>query len=104
MLSELSRQQWSDGSRALERESGDAVRYRQLCVLVDAITDELRKRLGTRFVLSELVEAYDGAEDWVRELVADSLPPEPRVGAVDVVLVLDAACDRYARGAGDYRP
>lgn len=104
MLSELSRQQWADAARALECEAVDPARYRQLCAIVDVVVDELRKRVGTSFTLDELLEAYDRADDWVRELVADSLPPEPRVSGADAVLVLDAAFHRYARGAGDYRP
>ena len=42
--------------------------------------------------------------DWAREVVADALPPEPRVGLADLTLVLDAACHVYARGASDYAP
>jgi hypothetical protein len=104
MLSELSRQQWSEGARALERETGDPARYRQLCELVDLVIDELRRRLGSHFTLDELAAVHDRADDWVRGLVADALPPEARVGPPDTVLVLDAACHRYASGAIDYRP
>jgi len=28
------------------------------------VSDELRKRLGTTFTLSELAEAYESVEDW----------------------------------------
>ena len=41
------RQQWEDGSRRLAGETGDPVRYRQLWDLVDAVVDELRRRVGS---------------------------------------------------------
>ncbi|HZQ15350.1 MAG TPA: hypothetical protein VFA82_01125, partial [Gaiellaceae bacterium] len=65
------------------------------------VTDELRRRVGQTFTLAELADAYDGADDWARELlderVPDEVPHEPGT-------VADAAFHAYARGASDYRP
>lgn len=98
------RQLWDDAARRLAAE-GDPTRERQLWALVDAILDELRRRLGQRFTLAELAALHGrAAEDWARELLAESMPPEPRVGPADLTLVLDAAFHLYARGASDYRP
>jgi hypothetical protein len=71
---------------------------------VDVLLAELRRRLGQRFTLDELVSLHSGADDWAREVVEDALPPEPRVGLADLTLVLDVACHVYARGAVDYAP
>jgi len=104
-LTDPARQQGEEGARRLDAEEADSVRHRQLWVLVDAIVDELRRRLGQRFTLDELVALHSGAaEDWAREVVSEWLPPAPRVGVADVALVLDAAFHVYARGASDYRP
>ena len=65
------------------------------------MTAELRKRLGTTFTLSELVETYAGVEDWARATLAEAGGPDwPR----DLTLVADEAFHLYARGATDYRP
>jgi hypothetical protein len=99
------RQQWDQAAQLLDAEESDPVRHRQLWLLVDAVLDELRRRLGQRFTLDELVALHSGAaEDWAREVVSEWLPPEPRVGLADVTLVLDAAFHVYARGASDYHP
>ncbi len=98
------RYQWEEGNRRLTREASDVVRYRQLCDLVDAVYAELRRRIGQHFTLAQLAAVHGRAEDWVREIVRDELPPSPRVGIADAALVQDAAFFVYARGAGDYRP
>jgi hypothetical protein len=65
------------------------------------VTAELRKRLGTTFTLSELVDVYASVEDWARDTLAEQgAPGWPR----DVTLVADEAFHLYARGAIDYRP
>jgi hypothetical protein len=96
--------QWQDGSRRLAAESADAVRYRQLCDLADAVVDELRRRVGHHFTLADLSAAYAHADDWVREVVREATPPTARAGIRDVALVQDAAFHAYSRGAVDYRP
>ncbi len=103
-VTELARLQWAEGARRLDQARADSIRYRQLCELVDAVVDELRRRIGLTFTLDGLAEVHDSADAWVREVVADAIPPVARVGPADTVLALDAACYRYARGAEDYRP
>ena len=115
MTLEVARYQWEEGARRLEATSGDAARYRDLVVLVEAVSDELRRRVGQTFTLAELAEAYERAEDWARDVVARSVPDPThdknrgggerfRAGVPDVALVQDAAFGMYARGATDYRP
>ena len=69
---------------------------------VDAVTAELRRRVGQTFTLAELAAAYAGAERWSRDAVASSAPPAgwPRT----LALVEAAAFHLYARGAVDYTP
>jgi hypothetical protein len=80
------------------------VRHGQLCDLVDAVVAALRRRVGQRFTLSDLVSVHGAADDWVRELVRDAIPEKPRVGIRDAALVEDAAFAVYARGATDWEP
>jgi hypothetical protein len=99
---ELARQQWQDGNRRIEEARGDQRRYRRLVVDVDLVVDRLRQRVGQTFTLDELAAAYDGADDWVRDLLEDADPdgtPPAEPGTV-----ADAAFHVYARGALDYRP
>jgi hypothetical protein len=109
----VARHQWEDGARRLAAAQSDPVRYRALAALVDSVADELRRKVGQTFTLAELADAYQGAEDWVRDIVvaASSAPDSERAGGVgraagvrDAALVQDAAFAQYARGATDYRP
>jgi hypothetical protein len=69
---------------------------------VNAVTSELRARVGQTFTLEQLVDAYGDVERWGREAVAGRAPYEgwPR----DLALVQDAAFHLYARGAIDFEP
>ena len=103
MSVDVARHQWDDGVRRLGEER-TAPRAAQLAELVDAVQDELRRRVGQTFTLAELANAYAGSEDWVREIVVESTRPRAQAGLRDAALVGDAAFARYARGATDYRP
>jgi hypothetical protein len=95
---ELARQHWRDGLRRIE-SSPDSAR---LLAQVDVVTSGLRRRLGQVFTLTELADAYDGADDWARSLLEDVDPDAPPVNEPGTVA--DAAFHLYARGATDYRP
>ncbi len=100
----VARHQWDDGARRLEATDRNSRRYRQLHALVDAVLEELRKRVGQTFTLAELADAYSGSEDWVRDVVVARTPPKAEAGLRDTALVQDAAFGAYARAAQDYRP
>jgi hypothetical protein len=97
------RQQWEEGNRRLESKASDPV-YPQLLEQLEVVTEELRKRVGERFTLAQLAEAYRAADrdHWLREAV------EERSGAPgwvrQLAVVQDAAFHLYARGATDYSP
>jgi hypothetical protein len=99
---ELARQHWQDGNRRVESARADGNRYRSLVARVDLVVGRLRQRVGQTFSLAELAAAYDGADDWVRDLLEDADPD----GAVpnEPGTVADAAFHAYARAATDYRP
>jgi hypothetical protein len=103
MTVDVARYQWDEALRRLDSERTPP-RAQDLLELVDAVQDELRRRVGQTFSLAELAQAYAGSEDWVRDVVVDSVRPKAAAGVRDVVLVGDAAFGRYARGATDYSP
>jgi len=74
---------------------------RKLLMQVDHVVAALRKRVGQIFTMQELADAYDGADDWARNVVDDVFPDEP---PVEAGAIADAAFDAYSRGASDYRP
>jgi hypothetical protein len=98
------RYQWEEGRRRLEATAGEGARYRHLSILVEAVSDELRRRVGQTFTLAELAATYADAEDWVRDVIIRSTPARARAGIRDAALVQDAAFGQYARGATDYEP
>jgi hypothetical protein len=59
---ETARYQWEDGRRRLEGEGEDTARSRHLAALVEAVVEELRKRVGLTFTLAELAGAYEMLE------------------------------------------
>jgi hypothetical protein len=98
------RHQWDEGKRRLAGEGEETARSRHLDLLVDAVVDELRRRIGQTYTLGDLAGAYAGADDWVRDIIVTALPPRPRAGVRDAAVIQDAAFARYAQGALDYSP
>jgi hypothetical protein len=81
--------QWQDGQRRV-REAPE------LEPAVEAVVDELRRRLGSTFTLDELADLYGAGADWATDLAARSS------GGAEATIVVDAAFARYAREAQDY--
>lgn len=81
--------QWQDGQRRV-REAPDLERA------VEAVVDELRRRLGSTFTLDELAEVYGTSSDWATDVAARA------AGGAEATVVADAAFARYAREAKDY--
>lgn len=99
---EHARQQWEDGHRRLESRAGERPVYNRLHAQVDAMTDELRRRVGQTFTLEQLAAVYAGAERWSRDAAVQGAPETAR--PEDLTIVEDAAFHLYARGAVDYIP
>jgi hypothetical protein len=102
MSVQTARTDWERGFAEVEAQKGDPRRYARLLDAVDAVTAELRARIGQTFTLDQLVDAYSEVERWGREAVAQRAPYDgwPR----DLAIVQDAAFHLYARGAIDFKP
>jgi hypothetical protein len=90
---------WLEGQRRL-RDSEPRVRA-SMERAVEALVDELRRRLGGPFTVDELAELYqrDGT-DWCFSVAMRAAPGDPE--AWDVSTLSGAAFARYARDASDY--
>ena len=100
---ELARQQWQDGNRRVEETRANRERYVDLGRQVDAVVAGLRNRVGQVFTMDELADAYEGADEWARELLDAASDPDAPPTA-EAGTVADAAFHAYARGAADYHP
>jgi hypothetical protein len=92
--SESALYQWQDGERRL-RDAVEPERA-QLERAAEIVLDELRRRLGSSFVLDELAAYYAEGTDWANELAWRYAP------AGEAVAVVDAAFARYAREASNF--
>lgn len=99
---ESARREWGEGRRRLLDQAEDARERERLLAQVEAVLEELRRRVGGTFTLAELTRAYAGADSWSREVVSQraAAPGWPRT----LSLVEAAAFERYSRGAADYEP
>jgi hypothetical protein len=86
--------QWREGEARLAatREPARADLERA----ADVVVEELRRRLGSSFVLDELADLYAETTDWATELASR------RGAGTDSATVVDAAFARYAREASNY--
>ena len=86
--------QWRDGERRVTLASEPA--RADLEGAVDAVVEELRRRLGSTFVLDELAAFYAEGTDWALELA------RRHAAGTDAATVVDAAFNRYARESSNY--
>ena len=70
---EHARQQWEEGHRRLQSYSVDRPLFLQLHAQVRLVVDELNRRVGQTFTLSELANAYHEADRWAYDVLARSL-------------------------------
>jgi hypothetical protein len=102
MSVDTARADWARAFFEVEAQKDDRRRYGRLLAAVEAVTAELRARVGQTFTLEQLLDAYASVERWGRDAVAERAPYDgwPR----DLALVEDAAFHVYARGALDFEP
>lgn len=96
------RREWAEGHRRLLDEARERSARERLFAQVDAVTDELRRRVGGTFTLAELAREYGRVEGWGRHVVAERAPAPGWARTLSVVEA--AAFYLYARGAVDYEP
>jgi hypothetical protein len=98
---ESARLEWEDAYRALAEAALDPAVEEGLRVQLEAVTSELRRRVGGTFTLRELADEYGRADIWARDALANGAATGwPRT----LSLVEGAAFHRYSRGAVDYAP
>ncbi len=88
--------EWHAGEMRLD-EPGPA-REPRLRV-VAAVDDHLRRHVGSRYSLADLVRAYGESSRWFLEVAERAAPGTP--AAWDPSATLDAAFARWARNASD---
>jgi hypothetical protein len=90
---------WEEGAARLRASEG-AERL-ALERVVDALADELRRRLGATYTADELARHYvEHGVDWCLQTAMQAAPTDPE--AWDVATVAGAAFARLLRGARDY--
>jgi hypothetical protein len=89
--------QWEDGWRELQAISDPKAR-RLADRFVDAVREELRRRIGPTFTAAELAELYGRGTDWCLQVAIDVAPAVEG----DAQSLADAAFWLYLRGAGDF--
>jgi hypothetical protein len=93
--------QWEEGaSRLRTLDSDDPRAARNARRAVEAIRDELRRRIGPTFSAQELADLYDRGTDWCLDAARRAAP----MAAVDLdpQAIVDGAFFLYLRGAHDY--
>ncbi len=89
--------QWEEGWRRLQ--AIEDLRARRLADrVVEAIREELRRRIGPTFTAAELAELYGRGTDWCLQVAIDIGP----AAEGDAQSLADAAFWIYLRGAGDF--
>lgn len=91
---------WEEGYRRVQERRADPARHRMLGRVVNAVQDELRKRLGSRFTVAELVTLYRERGDVFGDIGMAALPPGADL--TDVSAASDAAFYLYMREAEDF--
>jgi hypothetical protein len=92
--------QWEEGDRRLREQSSERRQANRMLRAVDAVREELRRRIGATFTASELADLYGEGTDWALEAVRWALPEE--AADLDPQAVIDGAFFSYLRGATDY--
>jgi len=90
--------QWEEGRRALDSIEGDPRARRLADRVVEAIRDELRRRIGPTFSAAELADLYGRGTDWCLQVAIDVAPAMEG----DAQALADAAFWLYLRGATDF--
>jgi hypothetical protein len=89
--------QWEDGYRALQALE-DPRERRTAQRVVDAVRDELRRRIGATFGSDELADLYGAGTDWCLQIAIDVAP----AAEGSAQSLADAAFWLYLRGARDF--
>lgn len=89
--------QWEEGYRSLQAIE-EPPRRRLADRVVEAVREELRRRIGPTFTAGELADLYALGTDWCQQVALDVAPALEG----DAQSLADAAFWLYLRGAGDF--
>jgi hypothetical protein len=92
--------QWEEGASRLRDLSRQPRSARAATRAVEAIRDELRRRIGPTFSAQELAELYARGTDWALEAARHAVPMD--AADLDPQAIVDGAFHLYLRGARDY--
>ena len=92
--------QWEEGHRRLQELSEEPRLERKLGRAVEAVRDELRRRIGPTFSANELAELYGSGTDWCLEAAWRAAPME--APDLDPQAITDGAFYLHLRGASNY--
>jgi hypothetical protein len=95
------RLEWEHAHRELVEAMRDPVQEERLRPQLEAVSAELRRRIGGSYTLGELADEYVAADRWARDVLAEQATPGWHR---TLALVEGAAFHLYARGAVDYEP
>jgi hypothetical protein len=89
--------QWDAGRRRLQALNDDPPARRRAERVVDAIREELRRRVGATFTAAELAECYGRGTEWCMQVAAEASP-----GVADAQALADAAFWLHLQNASDF--
>lgn len=89
--------QWEQGWRELQAIEDPRAR-RLADRVINAVRDELRRRIGPTFSAAELADLYGEGTDWAQQVALDVAP----AAGPDAQSLADAAFWAYLRGATDF--
>ena len=89
--------QWEEGRRRLQELAEDPTTGRRADRVVDAIREELRRRVGVTFTAAELAECYAQGTEWCLRVAGEVTPY-----VADAQALADAAFWLYLQGASDF--
>lgn len=99
---ESARRDWEEAHRRLAEVERDPRAAEGVRLQLRAVTEELRKRVGSTFTLRELAAEYARSDVWTRDALEAGTPFPGWLSSFSVVE--GAAFHRYSRGAVDYVP
>ncbi len=92
--------EWEEGARRLQSLGADPRVYRNVNRAIDAVRDELRRRVGATFTVADLADLYGRGTDWCLEVAAEVAPDQ--ASGWDPQVIADAAFHQHLRGARDW--
>lgn len=92
--------QWEEGYTRLREAAADPRRGSAALRAVEAVRDELRRRIGATFTAAELADLYAEGTDWCLEAARWELPEQ--AADLDPQAIVDGAFYQQLRGATDY--